>query len=273
MAVVRKTFDQLCGIWRAGQVAGRLHAELRQRLRPGVSTEELDSFAEEFIRSHRGTATFKGYRVGRNVFPASLCISIDDEIVHGIPGPRQVSAGQLVSIDLGITLDGLIADTARSWYIGEDGALKPEQVEDDDVRRLMSGTRASLDAAVAAIRPGQNLREVSRAVFKVLHENRLGVIRELTGHGTGLNLHEEPSVENYDPGFRGPRIEEGWVLAVEPMATLGSTEIILGADNWVYRTADGSLAAHYEHTIAVWDGRSYVMTDHEDETAAAVFGK
>jgi methionyl aminopeptidase len=255
-----KTAHDLAKIYLSGQIAGRLLDDIAPLIREGVSTMELDTFAAEYIKKHRGIPAFLGY----NGFPGTLCVSINDQVVHGIPGARRIAPGDLVSVDVGVILDGYFSDTARTYLAsGQPSA---------NVERLMLGTRQSLDTGIGAIEAGKPLRFVSRAIENELRRHHLGIVRELTGHGTGFALHEQPTVYNFDPGTRRPLIEDGLVLAIEPMATLGSEDITLAADKWAYSTADGSLAAHYEHTIACWEGHGIVLTDPSDETARAMFG-
>lgn len=249
-------------IYKSGQITGRFLEAVGDHVRPGVTTAQIDAFAAEFIGKNGGKAAFLGYRG----FPASVCISINDEIVHGIPGPRVIQPGDLVSVDVGVVYQGYFSDAARSFLAspGEESA---------EVARLMAGTAQSLEAGIGAISAGAPLRGVSRAIEKVLLEHDLHIVRDLTGHGTGHKLHEEPTVYNYDPGHGRQQVQNGLVLAIEPMAALGSGKIILAADNWTYRTADGSLAAHFEHTVACWDGRPWVLTDPGDEAARNYFQK
>lgn len=261
MALKFKNARDLAGIYRSGQIAGAFLRDVAQLINPGVTTKELDDFGAEYIAKHGGKAAFLGY----NGFPASLCISINEEIVHGIPGPRRLEPGDIVSIDVGVILEGYVSDTARTYLAGD----APPAA---DVQRLLSGTASSLDCAIGAIRDGIPLRLVSRAIEQELLKHHLGIVHELTGHGTGFALHEEPTVYNFDPRARKPMISNGMVLAIEPMATLGSPEILLAADNWCYKSADGSLAAHYEHTIACWDGRALVLTDPAADDSRQAFG-
>lgn len=263
-----KSFKDLAGIWRSGQLASQLHAELRQQLKPGVTTAELDAFARGFIDQHEARPAFLGYRG----FPAAICVSINDEIVHGIPGPRVINEGDLVSIDLGVVLDGYVSDTAFTWLVDAQGACELDPAADGDLARLCQGTSDSLAAGIAAVKAGGRLRLISLAIQEVLLGHRLGIVRELTGHGVGFALHEEPTVYNFDSGQRGPVLANGLVLALEPMATTGSESILLAADQWTYKTADGSPSAHYEHTVALWDDQAFVLTDCQDELARSVFG-
>jgi methionyl aminopeptidase len=255
-----KTAQDLAGIYRSGQIAGRMLDEITPLVKEGISTGELDSFGAQFIRKHGGIPAFLGY----NGFPGNLCISLNDQVVHGIPGERRLSPGDLVSVDVGVILDSYYSDTAHTFYVGDSMPL--------DTARLMQGTRSSLAAALPAVEAGKPLRLVSRAIENELRRHRLGIVRELTGHGVGFALHEHPTVYNFDPGARRPVIEDGLVLAIEPMATLGGGDIVLSQDNWAYHTADGSLAAHYEHTVACWRGTAFVLTDPHDDSARQAFG-
>jgi len=257
-----KTRQQIAGIYRSGQVAGELQNEVAALLRPGMTTGDIDAFAAEFIRKHGGVPAFLNY----NGYPGNICVSLNQEVVHGIPGSRVLEPGDVVSVDVGVILDGYFSDHAKTFYLGEQEAA-PERV-----KRLFSGTRRALYAGIDALKDGQPLRLCSRAIEHELERNKLGVIRELTGHGTGTALHEEPTVYNFDPGGRRPLVENGMVLAIEPMAALGSPNVLLAADNWTYYTADGSLAAHFEHTVAVWDGGVYILTDPADEQSRQAFG-
>ena len=262
-----KNARDIAGIWRSGQVSGRLHQELRAMIKPGMTTKDLDDFAREFIRKHGGKPSFLGYRG----YPAAVCVSLNEEIVHGIPGDRVIEPGDLISIDLGVTLENYVSDTAMTWLVNEGGADDNYQAAGDRVMKLCLETRNSLYAGIEAVVTGRRLRDVNRAVQNVLLDARLGIVRELTGHGVGYALHEEPTVYNYDTGAVGPALDDGLVLAIEPMATLGSEEILLAEDDWTYLTADGSLAAHFEHTVVRWDGDVFVLTDPDNDKARQAF--
>jgi methionyl aminopeptidase len=257
-----KTARQIAGIWRSGQIAGSLQHELAPILRAGMTTADIDTFAAEYIAKHGATPAFLNY----NGYPGNICVSVNQEIVHGIPGNKVIETGDIVSVDVGVVLEGLISDHAWTYYIGAPESM-PEPAE-----RLLRGTRRALDAGIDALKLREPLRLASRAIEQELQRHKLAVIRELTGHGTGTALHEEPTIYNYDPGGRRPLVENGLVLAIEPMAALGSENILLAADNWTYYTADGSLAAHFEHTVAVWDGDVFILTDPADEKARQAFG-
>lgn len=261
MAVKLKEFKDIAGIWRSGQITGKLLDKIGTLIKPGITTARLDEFAEQFIAKHGARGAFKGFRG----FPATICASINTEIVHGIPGDRVLEDGDIISVDTGAVLDGYVSDSARTYCVGG-------FIPDASLQRLLDGTRLSLEAGIAALEPGQPLRQVSRAIEDVLVEYRLGIIRELTGHGVGFELHEPPTVYNFDTGSRKPKLENGMVLALEPMASLGSENLLLASDNWTYSTADGSLSAHFEHTVALWDGQPVVLTDAGDDTARQLFG-
>ncbi|MDQ3023104.1 MAG: type I methionyl aminopeptidase [bacterium] len=257
-----KSAEQIAGIWRSGQIAGLLQFEIAEQLKPGMTTGEVDAIGAEFIAKHGAIPAFLGY----NGYPGNICVSVNQEVVHGIPGSRVINAGDVVSVDVGVVLDGYFSDHAKTYFVG-DQANMPEKIT-----RLLSGTRRSLHTGIDALRAGEPLRLASRAIEQELRRHKLAVIRELTGHGTGTALHEEPTVYNFDPGGRRPLVENGMVLAIEPMAALGSENVLLAADNWTYYTADGSLAAHFEHTVALWDGQVMTLTDPADESAKLAFG-
>ncbi len=226
--------------------AGRLVAEVLdavgEAIRPGVTTAELDALATEHIRSAGATPSFIGVPGHLSSYRHATCISIDDEVVHGIPGGRRISEGQIVSVDAGAVVDGWHGDSARSWVVGE----APEAH-----RRLVDATRAAMLAGIAAAVPGNTLGDIGAAVEDVALRHGFGVVRSFVGHGIGTAMHEEPQVPNYRTGGRGRRIEAGLCLAIEPMFTMGGHEVRVRSDGWTVETCDRSLAAHWEHTIAV----------------------
>ncbi len=238
---------------RAGRIVAEVLDLIEAELRPGVSTAALDALAEAHIRASGATPSFKGYR-GINPdrpFPASVCISIDDEIVHGIPGARTIRAGQLVSVDAGAIVDGWHGDGARTFFIGD----PPPKV-----RELIDLTRSAMMAGIAAAVPGNHIDDISAAVEDVARGAGLGVIRQFVGHGIGSAMHEEPQVPNYRTGRPGRKLEPGICLAIEPMFTLGGHETRITADDWTVVTMDGSLAAHFEHSIAVTADGPQILT-------------
>lgn len=224
----------------AGRILAETLALLTSRVEPGVSTADLDAVAEEFIRSHPGARpSFKGLYG----FPASLCTSINDEIVHGIPSARRVlREGDIISIDCGVWLDGMHADAATTVAVGEVAG---------DVQRLLEVTREALEAGIRAAVAGNHVGDIGYAVQNVAERAGFSVVRELVGHGIGSSFHEEPQVPNYGKPKRGPRLVPGMTIAIEPMVSMGRPEIRTLADKWTVVTADGSLAAHFEHTIVI----------------------
>lgn len=258
-----KSHRDLRLIYRACQVAGSLLVELGLRIRPGVSTGELNEFAEDFIARAGCKPAFKGYQG----FPAALCTSINEEIVHGIPSRQRIlEEGDILSVDTGAILDGFYSDTAYTYYVGE-GEPKGETAQ------LLSVTRKALADGISAVRAGAKLNRVSEAIARAVGREGFKVIRDLTGHGVGYDLHEPPTIHNYPvPAGENIRLRNGMVLALEPMVSRGSEDILLGEDGWTYSTTDGSLAAHFEHTIAVWDGKAVVLTEEGNEKARCLFG-
>jgi methionyl aminopeptidase len=236
-------------------VAGALVAEVLDRLeseiRPGITTAQLDQIAEEMIRGAGAVPSFIGVPGRLAPFSHSLCIPIDDEIVHGVPGPRAVRAGQIVSIDAGAIVDGWHGDAARTFIVGDVPAA---------VRDLVTATERAMYAGIAAALPGNYLSDISGAIEDVAAEAGYGVIRSFVGHGIGTEMHEEPQVTNYRTGTRGRRIEPGLCLAIEPMFTLGTHNVRIRDDGWTVITADGSLAAHWEHSIAVLPDGPRILT-------------
>jgi len=228
-----------------------MYAELRPLIKVGVTTGELDDFAYEFIRRHGGTPAFLHYGDEDNPFPATLCVSINEEVIHGIPGKRRIREGDIVSIDSGIELDGLYSDAAFSV------AVPPVA---PDTERLMAVTKECLERAVAAVRPGGRIHDISRAVFSHARANGFGVVRQFCGHGVGFSQHEDPQVPNYVGSGPNPRLVPGMVLAIEPMINLGGDGVAELDDGWTIVTRDGSRSAHFEHTVAVTSTGVEVMT-------------
>jgi len=238
--------------------AGRLVADVLDRLesevRPGVTTDRLDQIAEHMIRAAGGIPSFIGVPGRLAPFRHSLCISIDSEIVHGIPGKRQIRDGELVSVDAGAIVDGWHGDAARTFVVGE---------VPDAVRDLAEHTREAMYAGIAAAVPGNHLSDISAAVEDIARANGYGIVRAFVGHGIGNEMHEEPQVPNYRTGSRGRRLEPGLCLAIEPMFTLGSHEVRVRDDGWTVETLDGQLAAHWEHTIAITADGPRILTSNQ----------
>ena len=254
MAVTIKREVELRRLREGGKRLAGVLERLAAEVKPGVSTLELDRLAERLIIADGGIPIFQGYKIRevKTPYPASICTSINDEVVHGIPKRELVlQVGDVLGIDIGMRWQGLVTDMAVTIGIG---GISPE------ASRLIRVTREALDLGIAAIRPGATIGDIGHAVGSHLKKAGLGVIRDLAGHGVGYELHEEPLIPNYGRPGTGMRLEEGMVLALEPMATLGGQRVVLDDDEWTFRTADGSLAAHFEHTVAVTRTGQEVLT-------------
>src|SRR5579859_352842 len=232
---------------RAGEVLVATLQELEGMICSGVSTEQLDAAAESFIRSRGAVPTFKGYRG----FPGSICASPNAMVVHGIPGPYRLKDGDVLSVDVGVTLDGWVADAARTFAVGEVGA---------GAANLLEGTEASLHAGVSQCVAGNRMGDLSNAIQTTAQAAGLSVVRSLVGHGIGRSMHEDPQVPNYGNPGKGPLLEEGMVLAVEPMTTAGAAGVRVGGDGWAIYSEDASLAAHFEFTVAITADGPRVLT-------------
>lgn len=263
--IIKKSPAEIEKMAAAGEILVQTLELVQGRIRPGVRTEELDAAAERFIRSRGGVPTFKGFRG----FPGSICASPNAMVVHGIPGRYRLRGGDVISIDVGVTLDGWVADAARTFPVGE---IAPK------AENLLAGTRESLFAGVAQCRPGNRVGDVSHAVERVIDGAGLSVIRSLVGHGVGRSMHEDPQVPNYGRPGKGPLLEEGMVLAVEPMTTAGRPAVKVGSDGWGIFAQDDSLAAHFEFTVAITAQGPRVLTpwhlsrEEREHGAAAASG-
>ena len=222
----------------SAQLVARTLALLGREARPGRTTAELDRLAETFIRDHGGRPAFKGYRG----FPASICPSVNEEVVHGIPGPRALRDGDVVGIDVGVEMDGFYADAAHTFAVGE---VEPQ------AQALLDTTREALAAGIAQAKAGNRVGDISNAIQQHAEARGFSVVRALVGHGIGREMHEEPQVPNYGPPGRGPRLMAGQVLAIEPMVNVGGPDVMTKSDGWTVVTKDGTLSAHFEHTVAV----------------------
>jgi methionyl aminopeptidase len=246
-AVELKTRSEIAAMQKAGQVAGAALHEVAKHIAEGITTKELDRIAENFIRKQGAIPTFVGYRG----YPATICVSINDEVVHGIPSSRRIKAGDVVSVDVAATVDGFVGDTALTV------AVAPVSTE---AQTLIDCTSHSLDAAIDLMRPGNRLGDVGHAVQEIAEKQGFGVVRDFVGHGIGRKMHEEPAVPNYGSPGTGMRLEPGLVLAIEPMVTKGDWQVKVLDDGWTVVTKDGSLAAHFEHTVAVTEEGPWVLT-------------
>ncbi len=246
--IVLKSASELEKMHRAGLIVWDVLNSLRQRVAPAVTTLDLEKFAARRTAEYGARAAFKGYRG----FPCTLCTSVNNEVVHGIPSARRtLREGDVVSIDYGVELDGYYADAAVTIPVGR---VAPE------VERLLAATREALDRAIAQMRPGNRLGDVGAAVQQTVEPLGFSVIREFVGHGIGTQMHEEPQLPNYGPPGKGLRLEPGLVLAIEPMVAAGRPEVRVLDDGWTAVTADGSLAAHFEHTVAVTQNGPWILT-------------
>ena len=245
--IIRKTEDQLEQMAAAGAVHARCMKMLTAKVRPGVTTAELDEAAERFIRSQGGVPTFKGFRG----FPGSICASPNSMVVHGIPGPYELEKGDILSLDIGVTLDGWVADGASTIPVGP---------IDETTGRLLKVTKESLDAAVAQVVPGNRIGDISNAVQTTVEAEGFSIIRSLVGHGVGQSMHEEPQIPNYGQPGRGPEIEPGMVFAIEPMVNVGGPDIYMDDDGWSVYSRDGSMAAHFEFSVAATEGGPRILT-------------
>ena len=233
------------------EVANRIVAEIlvgvKERVQPGIETRELDELAEEMCRQHKVAPAFKGYRG----YPRSICVSVNEEIVHGIPGARRLKVGDLVSLDFGVKYQGYYGDAAVTVAVGE---------VDSRARKLMETTETALYAGISQAEVGRHLTDISHAVQGVVEGAKFGVIREFVGHGIGRSLHEDPQIPNFGPPGRGPLLQAGMTLAIEPMTSMGAWQVRILEDGWTAVTQDGSYAAHFEHTVAVTENGPLILS-------------
>jgi methionyl aminopeptidase len=254
--IIKKSPEEIDKMAAAGSILVRALQLMESKVREGVTTRELDEAAEKFIRSQGAEPAFKGYRG----FPGSICASPNSMVVHGIPGAYRLQRGDIISIDVGVIKDGWVADAARTFPVGPVTPI---------ASKLLDVTKQSLFDAVEQCRPGNRLGDVSHAVQATVEEAGLSVVRSLVGHGIGRSMHEEPQIPNYGEPGRGPKLEEGMVLAVEPMVNIGGYEALIKDDGWTAVTKDGSLAAHFEHTIAVTEHGPDVLTSRNGRSERA----
>ncbi len=247
MPIIIKSDEEIAIMREAGRIVGQTLQRLVKELRPGLVVKELDKIVRREFEKHRVLPTFLGY----HGYPATVCVSVNEEIVHGIPGKRVIRDGDVVSLDLGCTYQGFVADSALTVIVG---TPKP------GTRKLVDVTRGALAEGVRHSRAGHRLGEVSHAIQTFVESHGFGVVREYVGHGVGRQMHEEPQVPNFGPPDRGPVLKKGMVLALEPMVTMGDWRTKQLDDHWTVTTVDGSLAAHFEHTIAITEGDPEVLT-------------
>jgi methionyl aminopeptidase len=246
-AISLKDENEIATMRRAGQVVAQVLDHAAQLIRPGLTLLELERAAHQLIIQHRAQPTFLGYKG----FPAAVCISLNDEVVHGIPNQRAIASGDLVKLDVGVTLNGLIADAARTYIVGTIPA---------PVRQLVTTTEQALYQGIAQARPGNRLHDISHAIQHHVEARGFSVVRALTGHGVGHDLHEGPSIPNFGRPGTGIRLKPGMTLAIEPMTNLGSYQVRTDPNGWTVRTTDHSPSAHFEHTVLITDGPAQLLT-------------
>lgn len=245
--IICKTPREIDIMREAGRIVALTHQEIKKHIAPGVTTKELDRIAEQFILQHDATPSFKGY----NGFTGSICASVNNELVHGIPGDRVLKAGDIISVDIGAKYNGYHGDSAWTYPVGK---------IDAETERLLQVTEESLFVGLKEANPGERLSNISHAIQTYVEANGFSIVREYVGHGIGQDLHEDPQIPHYGPPNKGPRLKPGMVLAVEPMVNAGSRYVKTLADNWTVVTVDGKMCAHFEHTIAITDEGYEILT-------------
>jgi len=253
-----KTGEEIRALRRSAALLVRTFRAVETMLKPGVTTGQLDGVAYETIIAGKGVPAFKGY----NGYPATVCVSIDEQVVHGIPGPVKMQDGSLVSVDIGVNLEGLFTDAAKTYAIG---GVSPEK------RRLMETTYQALHRGIRHCRKEAHLTDVSHAIQQYVESRGFSVVRDLVGHGIGRAMHEEPQIPNYGPAHRGPKLKEGMTLAIEPMVNLGGEGIKILNDGWTVVSADGSPSAHFEHTVLVTEDGPEILTLGIDDNLSGSF--
>lgn len=245
--IIKKSPREIEVMKEAGRIVYDVHQELAKAVVPGVTTGELDALAERLIRQAGGIPTFKGY----HGFPASICASLNDEVVHGIPGKRKLKEGDVIAIDLGVTYKGYVGDSAYTHPVGQ---------VDPEAQRLLDVTRVSLEKAIEQCYPGKRLGDLGHAVQSYVEANGFSVVRDYVGHGVGANMHEDPQIPNFGHPGTGRLLEAGMVLAIEPMVNIGTWEVKTLADKWTVVTLDGKYSAHFEHSVAITEDGPLILT-------------
>jgi methionyl aminopeptidase len=254
--IVCRSQSEIVKLRRVNQLVGRILAELREMVAAGVTTADLDALAEQRVREAGAEPAFKGY----HGYPATVCASVNEQVVHGIPSSKALADGDIVSIDMGAKLDGFFGDCAVTVAVGTADLVAAE---------LLKVTEASLFHGIEAVKPGARVSDIGAAVQQHVEAHGFSVVREFVGHGIGTSLHEEPQIANYGPGGRGPRLSEGMVLAIEPMVNVGKPAVKVLTDGWTAVTRDGSLSAHFEHTVVVTPEGCEILTLLESQAARA----
>jgi methionyl aminopeptidase len=245
-----KTAQEVETIKESAQILGKAHAEVAKAIKPGVKTKKLDQIAEEYIKDHNGSPSFKGY----HGFPSALCISVNETVVHGFPSDYELRETDIISIDCGVLYKGYHSDSAYTY---------PLEGVKEDVLNLLNRTYESLYLGIAQAKAGNRIGDVSYAIQSYVEQFGYGVVRELVGHGVGKSLHEDPEVPNFGFRGKGPKIKEGMVFAIEPMVNMGTKKVVQEKDGWTIRTTDHKPSAHFEHMVAVFKDRTEIVTTHE----------
>ena len=251
--IIIKSKREVDSLRRSNKIVAHVFREIKKMVRPDITTKELDREAERLIRSRGGIPAFKGYRpVGyRSKFPASMCISVNEEVVHGVPSPRKLKEGDIVSLDVGVLLDGYYGDAAITLPVGN---------VSEEAKRLIDVTERALYVGIEQSKVGNRLSDISHAIQDYAEGHGFSVVRDFVGHGIGKSLHEDPQIPNFGPPHQGPRLKEGMVLALEPMINTGTWQVTRLSDEWTVVTADGELSAHFEHSIALTDGDPEILS-------------
>jgi methionyl aminopeptidase len=245
--IILKTKREIEIMRKAGRLVAKSHELVRNHIKPGVTTKELDQLVEEFLRSQNAIPTFKGY----GGFPFSICASVNEEVVHGFPSSRKLVEGDVVSIDIGATFEGYVGDSAKTFYVGE---------VEGEKRRLVEATKQSFYEGIKFAKTTYRLSDISHAIQQYAESQGFSVVRDYVGHGVGKNMHESPQIPNFGRPGKGPRLQEGMVLAIEPMINAGTYHVKVLDNDWTVVTVDGKPSAHYEHTVAITDGEPELLT-------------
>jgi methionyl aminopeptidase len=251
--IIIKSKREIDCLRRSNQIVAAVFREIKKMVRPGITTRELDREAERLIRAHGGIPAFKGYKPPgyRSDFPASMCISVNEELVHGIPGPRKLREGDIVSLDVGVLLDGYYGDAAVTLPVGN---------VSEEAKRLMEVAERALYLGIEKAKAGNRLSDISHCIQAYTEGNGFSVVRDFVGHGIGKSLHENPQIPNFGPPHQGPRLRQGMIFALEPMINAGTWRVTRLDDEWTVVTADGKLSAHFEHSIALTDGDPEILS-------------
>lgn len=245
--IILKTKREIEIMRKAGRLVAQCHELVKKHIKPGITTLELDQLVEDFLRSQGAIPTFKGY----SGFPYSICASVNEEVVHGMPGKRKLIEGDIISVDIGATFDGYVGDSAKTYFVGD---------VDNEKKRLVEVTKQSFYEGIKFAKESYRLSDISHAIQTYVESNGFSVVRDYVGHGVGRNMHESPQIPNFGKPGKGPRLQQGMVLAIEPMINAGTYNVKVLDNNWTVVTVDGKPSAHYEHTVAITDGEPELLT-------------